>query len=104
MDGILSNGQRGRVWMCKKKNGHALGIIIVDRQLVEHLLLFRKASDVEPVGMVKFSDNVKTIGAVEGTVHEIECDICGSKRTWWMDKRIAVNLLAPMFQKVDHNG
>jgi len=102
MDGILTDGRVGRLWLCKKHEGHALGVILVvqvNRHLVERLLLFRES--------INFGENngkktvvlpsIKTKGFVEGTMHDIECDLCDAKRTWWMDKKITMSLLAPLY-------
>jgi hypothetical protein len=104
MEGILLDGRHGRLWLCKKHEGHALGIILeerVDGRLVERLLLFREAQNLEWVDpdktTVVFSLAVKTKGALEGTMHDIECDLCDAKRTWWMDKKITISMLALLY-------
>jgi hypothetical protein len=106
MDGILTDGRHGKLWMCKRKDGHVLGIILEDKKdghMVERLLLFRAAKSldfVEPdTGTVAFNSQTKTIALIEGTTHDIECDLCDSKRTWWMDKKITLGLLAPLYGK-----
>ena len=103
MDGILNDGQRGRLWMCKKNNGHALGIIIIDKHSIERLLLFREARSLDfvrtGITTVVFSTATKTKCIADGTIHDIECEICGAKRTWWMDKKITISLIAPMYDK-----
>ncbi|MBI5964913.1 MAG: hypothetical protein HY863_15650 [Chloroflexi bacterium] len=99
MDGQITDGRTGRLWMCKKHEGHPLGIILNENGR-ERLLLFRMAINVE-------RDNVKIIvlppmvvmGLVEGTMYDIECNLCGAKRTWWIDKKITISLLAPMYDK-----
>jgi hypothetical protein len=109
MDGILTDGRAGKLWMCKRHEGHALGIILSqlkDGCVVERLLLFREA--------VNFGEDhkrktvvlppTKTKGFVEGTMHDIECDLCDAKRTWWTDKKIAISLLAPMYEKAVRDG
>lgn len=108
MDGILVDGRVGKLWMCKRDDGHALGIILfekIDGRAVERLLLFR-SSMAFGVNMKKTValPPMKTMGLAEGTIHDIECDVCGAKRTWWMDKKIALSLLAPMYEKAVRNG
>lgn len=89
MDGILSDGRTGRLWMCKKHYGHALGLHVRELQAsglwLDVLLEFRAAV---AVGMEKDNKTVvlsaQISGALEGTKRDIECTICGSKRTWHM--------------------
>ncbi len=85
MDGIITvNGQAGRLWLCKKNGGHALGLRVqvqVEGLFVERLMLFRNAVKVECV-----ESEARVMGYPEGTVHDIECTLCKSKRTWWMGK------------------
>jgi hypothetical protein len=101
MNGMLMDGRIGKLWLCKK-NGHALGIVVMDKTFVDRLLLFRAAVVVdEPyiTGTVALV-SVKVIGEPEGTMRDIECDICGARRTWWIDaKRVAI-LLFPLYGKV----
>ena len=82
MDGITIAGQTGRLWLCKKEDGHALGLrvkVYVEGLLVEQLMLFRNAV------MPQFAPSeAKSMGFAEGTHYDIPCDICGSTRTWWM--------------------
>jgi len=84
MDGIKVDGLTGRLWMCKRKDGHALGVIVtisVPDGLVEHLYLFRNSV------LAEFANSeAKIIGHVEGTMHDIECTMCKAKRTWWEGK------------------
>lgn len=82
MDGIVTvNGYTGRLWLCKREGGHALGLRVkMHREglFVERLLLFQEAVFVEA------TEAAKGRGMVEGTMFDIECSICGVKRTWWM--------------------
>lgn len=83
MDGIVMvNGQSGRLWMCSREGGHALGLRVkMQREglFIEQLMLFRNAVMPDCV-----QTEAKQLGFAEGTTHTIECSICGSKRTWWM--------------------
>lgn len=88
MDGILLDGRKGKLWMCKKHDGHALGIVIrakVENRFTHQLYLFRgavmvgAALDMKAIGILPAT----ILGAVEGTMRDIECDCCHSKRTWW---------------------
>jgi hypothetical protein len=104
MDGILADGRIGKLWMCKRQDGHALGIILSERGM-ERLLLFRVSPnlDIQDEKIVLIPSSV-VLGIVEGTMHDIECNLCGAKRTWWMDKKITISLLAPMYEKAVRNG
>jgi hypothetical protein len=85
MDGILMDGRRGRLWLCKREDGHALGLHIrVERMDV--LLEFREAVEVGDVsdGKAVCLPKVGISGQLEGTKRDIECTVCGEKRTWWM--------------------
>lgn len=85
MNGIRVNGLTGRLWMCKRKDGHALGLIVMTSMLdglVEQLYLFRNS--VETVSMTE--TDAKIMCRVDGTVHDIECEICGTRRTWYEGK------------------
>jgi hypothetical protein len=87
MDGVLADGRHGRLWFCRKKDGHALGLMVGDR-----LLLFRHA-----VAVVDLSQ-AQVLTKLVGTAHEIECEICGSVRSWWNDKP-ALNVLKALYEK-----
>lgn len=81
MDGITVAGWTGRLWCCKKEDGHPLGLRVkvqVEGTLVEQLMLFRNAV------MPELLSDAKPMGFAEGTHYDIPCDICGSTRTWWM--------------------
>lgn len=83
MDGITVNGLTGRLWLCKRKDGHALGLIVTVNTIdgwVEHLYLFRNAV------MVASVNDANILGHLEGTMHDIECEICREKRTWYEGK------------------
>jgi hypothetical protein len=104
MDAILLDGRHGRLWLCKKHEGHALGIILretIDGHPVERLLVFRSSLYLEKYEPKKIAilPPIKIIGLVEGTIHDIECDLCDAKRTWWMDKKITISMLAPLYVK-----
>lgn len=90
MDGILSDGRTGKLWLCKKKDGHALGIVLRVRShgvLLDRLLLFREAVDFDEPSeskLVHLPADVKTMGFAEGTYHDIPCSVCEAERTWYM--------------------
>lgn len=103
MDGILPDGRTGKLWMCKKQDGHVLGLQVRVNEnglFLDVLLEFRVAVNAGE------SFDKKTIvlpdmpisGTVEGTKRDIECTICGSKRTWWMDKKLVANLISPLYE------
>lgn len=80
MDGILKDGRVGELWMCKRENGHVLGLHVRVSNgnagvKIDKLLLFRNAVRSECL------DDAKVLGTVEA-MEDIECDICDSKRTW----------------------
>lgn len=85
MDGVLMDGRIGKLWMCKKTDGHALGIVIrakIGERFAHQLFLFRGAIRVD--GRQKVVVLLSSIlGALEGTARDIECDCCHAKRTWW---------------------
>ncbi len=89
MDGILLDGRTGKLWTCSKTGGHVLGLLMrvdVNGRMMDQLLLFRHTvniGEVEDHKTVALPE-VKTIGFPEGTMHDIECEFCGQKRTWWM--------------------
>lgn len=101
MDGILVDGRTGKLWLCER-HGHALGMIMtvpMNGRFVEGLLLFREAVRV---GKVNGNETVmlplvQTKGFLEGTMHNIECELCDHKRTWWMDSKIVTKLIAPLY-------
>lgn len=83
MDGAVK-GLTGRLWMCKRKDGHVLGLVVtvsVPDGLIEQLYLFRNAVMAESVGR-----DASVLGHAEGTMHDIECTLCSAKRTWWEGK------------------
>lgn len=89
MDGVLSDGRTGKLWTCNKHSGHALGLLMrvrVEGHFVDRLLLFRETCDVGEFNEKKTVTlpALKTMGFVEGTMHDIQCDLCGETRTWWM--------------------
>lgn len=88
MDGILADGRIGKLWMCKKHNGHALGLHIREKQesgaWLDLLVEFRAAVEVDHTLERVDLSNVMTSGTLEGTKRGIECTICESKRTWYM--------------------
>ena len=95
MDGITVNGLTGRLWMCKRKDGHAMGLIVTVSMvggLAEQLYLFRNAVETP------LMTGAKIMCRVDGTVHDIECEICGTRRTWYEGKgalkRAVVSYLA----------
>jgi hypothetical protein len=99
MDGILLDGRKGKLWFCKRHDGHALGLrvnISTAGGLEDRLLLFRNAVPVE-AGKVDLS-SVRVKAKLDGTTHDIECEICGSTRTWW-NETTALNLLGSLHGK-----
>lgn len=99
MDGLLADGRTGRLWMCKKHRGHALGMIVTVQlggRFVEGLIMFRHALAVDAAGGTIDLTNAEVLGFLEGTMHEIECDLCNNKRSWWMDRKSIAQLIAPL--------
>lgn len=95
MDGMLTDGRTGRLWTCSKGSSHVLGVILhleLEGRFIDQLLLFRTTVNVNTGGVngkpVPLPD-VRTKGFLEGTMHDIECDLCNAKRTWWI-KRYSV--------------
>jgi hypothetical protein len=87
------DGSKGKLWFCRRKDGHALGLrvtISTAGGIEERLLLFDQAVTVE-AGKADLSA-VRVKGKLSGTMHDIECEICGSTRTWWSYKP-ALNVL-----------
>lgn len=89
MDGILPDGRAGKLWMCRKQEGHVLGLQVRVKEnglFLDLLLEFRVAINVEDCSGKKIITlpDMHISGTVEGTKRDIECTICGSKRTWWM--------------------
>jgi hypothetical protein len=89
MDGILSDGRSGKLWTCDRNSGHVLGVVMrveVDGRFANQLLLFRHTINVGEAHEHKtvMLPEVKTMGYPEGTMHDIECELCEQKRTWWM--------------------
>lgn len=95
LDGIVMvNGQTGRLWLCKRHDGHALGLRVkVQREglSVEQLMLFREAVMPECV-----QTEARHLCFAEGTAHTIECSICRARRTWWMSEN-GKNLLVKTY-------
>jgi hypothetical protein len=90
MDGILTDGRTGKLWMCKKHEGHALGLHVRELQesgaWLDLLLEFREAvrvGECKDNATVALPD-VMISGVVEGTKRDIECTICAARRTWFM--------------------
>ena len=95
MDGILSDGRKGKLFFCRRHDGHVLGLhvnVSIAGGFIDRLLLFREAVTVENLSQAR----VKT--KLDGTSHEIEGGICGTKRTW-RNKTTAVNLLGTLYGK-----
>ncbi len=92
MDGVMSDGRKGKLWMCRREHGHALGIVIDSK-----LLLFRSAL-VVPSGVHEMAlPMMRGKGFVEGTMRDIECELCESKRTWYMSEKAVAQLLGPLY-------
>lgn len=108
MDGILTDGRTGKLWMCKKHDGHVLGLHIRDGDgdhYIDLLLEFRVAINVgkDEENKTVALPNVQISGMLEGTKRDIECTICGAKRTWWMDKKLVASLISPLYEgRVKH--
>ena len=80
MDGVLKDGRVGQLWMCKKEGGHVLGLHVRVNEgglKLDKLLVFRNAT------LEDCLNKAVVLGRVEA-MEEIECDICGSKRTWFI--------------------
>lgn len=73
---MLISGVHRKTWRCS--NGHILGVIIT-QQRHNRLALLRHAVDELPLEILD------VIGTVEGLAIEIECDRCGSVRSWRPD-------------------
>jgi hypothetical protein len=90
--------------MGKRYDGHALGIVLhvhVDDHFEDRLLLFRNAfvfshAVYDKIGKIEIHSR-STMGYVE-MMRDIECDICGAKRTWWADAR-ALRILGSLYGK-----
>jgi hypothetical protein len=99
MDGVLSDGQKGKLWFCKRHDGHALGLrvrVSTSDGFRERLLLFREAVPVE-MGRLDLSA-VKVKAKLDNMTPDVECEICGAMRTWWADKT-ALNILGTLYGK-----
>lgn len=83
-DAITVDGIIGRLWMCKRKDGHILGIVVAvcipNVGMIEHLYVFRQAVSLDE------KDQAQILGRVEGTVYDIACTLCDAKRTWYEGK------------------
>lgn len=109
MDGKIVNGLQGKLWLCKKDEGHVLGIIVrtsIEDRCFDRLLLFREARekivairDDEPP-MVYFQADISTMGYAEGTHHDIPCSLCNAKRTWWIGQGAAEQFVASRKKRV----
>jgi hypothetical protein len=99
MDGVLSDGRKGKLWFCKRHDGHVLGLMMtvsIPGGIANRLLVFGNAVAVEN-GKADLS-GVRVKMKLDGTAHEIECEICGAKRNWW-NEQLAVNLLGSLYGK-----
>ena len=84
MDGVV-NGKKGSLFFCRRRDGHVLGLKV--RVLTEHgfedrLLLFRHAVVAGDLSQAQ------VLAKLVGTTHDIECEVCGSRRTWWNDRPV----------------
>jgi len=73
-----------RPWMCQKKHGHALGLLVeiaMDGCISENLLMFRNAVVTEFI-----NSEARIMSRAEGTTHNIECSMCEAERTFWIGK------------------
>lgn len=78
MDGVLQDGRAGKLWMCKKEDGHVLGLhvrVSNNGLKLDKLLLFRNAVLPECL------DEAQVMGTVE-SMEDIECSLCDAERTW----------------------
>ena len=96
MDGILSDGRKGKLFFCKRHDGHALGIVL-DKQL----LLFRSAlvfshAIYDKSGVIEISP--RSIIGRPKIMDGIECDICGATRTW-RQEGLAEDILGSLYGK-----
>lgn len=99
MDGILSDGRKGKLWFCKRHDGHALGLrvtIPTASGIEDRLLLFNSA--VLVVGGKADLSKVRVKTKLDGTAHDIECEICGATRTW-QNERTGLNLMGSLYGK-----
>jgi predicted RNA-binding protein with EMAP domain len=101
MDGNL-DGVTGKLWMCKREHGHALGLVVT---VTEHgrqvgkLMLFRQAVTVGEGAKHAMMTLPPTpvIGLLEGTMKNVECSVCQSKRSWYVSAEAVGVLLAPLY-------
>jgi hypothetical protein len=104
MDGVLSDGRKGKLFFCRRHDGHALGIVL-DKQL----LLFRHAlvlshAIYDKVGVVEIAP--RSIIGRPKLMDDIECDCCGATRTW-KQEGLAEDILGALYGKEkaqDDNG
>jgi len=78
MDGILSDGRKGKMWLCRKNTGHVLGLVVSCKRngaTLDSMVIFRHAVEVADVAAAV------VLGSVD-SMNDIECDICNAKRTW----------------------
>ena len=88
----------GEAWYCP--GGHVLGVmkeVTVTGEghpwRMDVLYKLRNAQIGDP-GKAMVTVPVNAIDSrVEGTVHDITCDICGGQRTWWMGQRAIERLV-----------
>lgn len=79
MDGRTITLKDGKAWRCE--NGHLLGIMRREKIGSAHgyrLYLLKSAQ----YG-IKEDVPFHWIARVEGTCRDIECEICGTEKTWW---------------------
>lgn len=107
MDGmIVGSEHKGRLWLCKKTEGHILGLIVVTQHeghCIDRLLLLREATDFSKPDEGKpvyLPADIKVMGFPEGTMHEIECSICQEKRTWWIGQGAAERFIEARKKRV----
>lgn len=92
MDGTLKDGRTGMLFLCSRHSTHALGVILsveLEGRFSDQLLLFRDTVDIGDANGKRIAlPEVKTKGYLEGTAHDIECDLCNAKRTWWKGSNV----------------
>jgi hypothetical protein len=77
MDGL-------KPWNCKKCAA-TLGQVKRNGSGIRQLLLYRHAVSMDAEKPV----DVDVLGALEGTMMDIRCDICGTVRTWEIGREAA---------------
>lgn len=83
MDGHFISLQDGKPWRCP--NQHLLGIMRRERVNGGHayrLYQLRAPLATDPDG----KQPLEWVARHEGTCHDISCEVCGARKTWWAAK------------------